>query len=84
MSDQIRRDPRINWITKPVHKKREVRGLTSIGKQVGRIIMMSAKRVLFLIQLVQNRGIIKGQRYNNTPRVATWKRHNTLSLRRYR
>jgi len=40
MSDQIRRDPRINWITKPVHKRREARGLTSIGKQVGRIIVM--------------------------------------------
>jgi len=49
MSDQIRRDPRINWITKPVHKKREARGLTSIGKQVGRIILMSAKRVPLLI-----------------------------------
>jgi ribosomal protein L15E len=34
--------------------------------------------------LPQNRGIGKGHRYNNTPRVATWKRHNTLSLRRYR
>ena len=34
MSDQIRRDPRINWIVKPVHKRREARGLTSIGKQV--------------------------------------------------
>ena len=31
---QIRRDARINWITKPVHKRREARGLTSIGKQV--------------------------------------------------
>lgn len=31
---QIRRDARINWITKPVHKHRESRGLTSIGKQV--------------------------------------------------
>jgi len=60
----IRRDPRINWIAKPVHKRREARGLTSVGKQ--------------------NRGIGKGHRYNNTPRVATWKRHNTLSLRRYR
>ncbi|KAF8271365.1 60S ribosomal protein L15 [Lactarius quietus] len=62
--DQIRRDPRINWIAKPVHKRREARGLTSIGKQ--------------------NRGIGKGHRYNNTPRVATWKKHNKLSLRRYR
>lgn len=32
---QIRRDPKISWITKPVHKRRESRGLTSIGKQVG-------------------------------------------------
>lgn len=31
---QIRRDPRINWIAKPVHKHRESRGLTSIGKKV--------------------------------------------------
>jgi len=29
----IRRDPKINWITAPVHKHREARGLTSIGKQ---------------------------------------------------
>lgn len=43
MGDKIRRDPRINWITKPVHKKREARGLTSVGKQVGRIIMMSGE-----------------------------------------
>jgi len=85
MSDQIRRDPRINWIAKPVHKRREARGLTSIGKQVGQIILSAlATRVPLLIRLVQNRGIGKGGKYNNTPRVATWKRHNTLSLRRYR
>ena len=30
---QVRRDPRINWICDPVHKRREARGLTSIGKQ---------------------------------------------------
>nr|ACU45020.1 60s ribosomal protein L15 [Pfiesteria piscicida] len=29
----IRNDPRINWITKPVHKHRELRGLTSAGKK---------------------------------------------------
>jgi len=28
----IRRDPRINWIASPVHKRRELRGLTSAGK----------------------------------------------------
>ncbi|CAB66171.1 60S ribosomal protein L15-B [Schizosaccharomyces pombe] len=60
----IRRDPRINWIVNPVHKHRESRGLTSIGKK--------------------SRGIGKGHRYNNSPQHATWLRHNTLSLRRYR
>jgi large subunit ribosomal protein L15e len=34
-SHQIRRDPRINWIVNPVHKHRESRGLTAIGKKVG-------------------------------------------------
>ncbi|KAJ3176851.1 60S ribosomal protein L15 [Geranomyces variabilis] len=29
----IRRDPRINWIANPVHKHREARGLTAIGKK---------------------------------------------------
>ena len=29
----IRRDPRINWIANPVHKHRELRGLTSAGKK---------------------------------------------------
>jgi len=28
----VRRDPRINWICAPVHKHRELRGLTSAGK----------------------------------------------------
>jgi len=28
----IRRDPRINWITRPTHKHRELRGLTSAGR----------------------------------------------------
>merc|ERR550537_179230 len=28
----IRIDPRINWICYPVHKRREVRGLTSAGR----------------------------------------------------
>jgi large subunit ribosomal protein L15e len=47
-----------------VHKRREARGLTSIGKQ--------------------NRGLGKGHRHNHTPARSTWKKHNTLSLRRYR
>ncbi|KAG7697726.1 hypothetical protein KL930_000219 [Ogataea haglerorum] len=29
----IRRDPRYNWICNPVHKHREARGLTAIGKK---------------------------------------------------
>eukprot|EP00997_Jenningsia_sp_PLL12_P007165 NODE_3778_length_732_cov_160.945827_g3181_i0.p1 GENE.NODE_3778_length_732_cov_160.945827_g3181_i0~~NODE_3778_length_732_cov_160.945827_g3181_i0.p1 ORF type:complete len:214 (-),score=34.40 NODE_3778_length_732_cov_160.945827_g3181_i0:89-649(-) len=33
MHKAIRRDPRINWIVKSVHKHREMRGLTSAGKK---------------------------------------------------
>ena len=29
----IRRDPKINWITRPVMKRRELRGLTAAGKK---------------------------------------------------
>jgi large subunit ribosomal protein L15e len=29
----IRNDPKINWLCKPVHKHRELRGLTSAGKK---------------------------------------------------
>ena len=32
MHKAIRNDPRINWIVNPVHKHRELRGLTSAGK----------------------------------------------------
>ena len=63
----IRRDPRINWLCKPVHKHRELRGLTSAGRK--------------------NRGLGKGHLRNKVrggSRYANWKRHNTLSLRRYR
>ncbi|KAL9667138.1 hypothetical protein QQ045_001487 [Rhodiola kirilowii] len=63
----IRNDPRINWICNPVHKHRELRGLTSAGKK--------------------NRGL-RGKGHRNhkqrPSRRATWKRNNTLSLRRYR
>lgn len=38
---QIRRDPRISWIAKPVHKRREARGLTAIGKKVGQRLPLS-------------------------------------------
>ncbi len=43
---QIRRDPRINWITKPVHKRREARGLTSVGKQVSTNVFYNSFQLL--------------------------------------
>ena len=64
----IRNDPSINWIVSPVHKHRECRGLTAAGRRA--------------------RGMMKkGHRANK--RIggswrASWKRRNTLSLRRYR
>lgn len=63
----IQNDPRINWLCNPVHKHRELRGLTSAGKKYRGL-----------------RG--KGHLYhkNRPSRRATWKRNNTLSLRRYR
>ncbi|KAJ7541583.1 hypothetical protein O6H91_10G066100 [Diphasiastrum complanatum] len=63
----IRKDPRINWICQPVHKHRELRGLTSAGKKYRGL-----------------RG--KGHRFIKArPSIhATWKRNNTLSLKRYR
>ncbi|KAI6649126.1 hypothetical protein LOD99_6845 [Oopsacas minuta] len=63
----IRRDARIQWICKAVHKHRELRGLTSAGRK--------------------NRGLGKGHRHTKVTggsRRASWKRRNTLSLRRYR
>jgi len=65
----IRRDARINWICAPVHKHREMRGLTAAGRK--------------------NRGTAKGHRFNSagglgSSRRASWKRHNTNVLRRYR
>ncbi len=63
----VRRDPRMNWIAAPVHKHREMRGLTSTGKSY--------------------RGIGKGHLYNKTiggGKWASYRRRNTLSLRRYR
>ena len=64
----IRRDPRIQWITKPVHKHRELRGLTSAGRQ-GRGLRKSGHRA---------NKLIGGSRRKN------WKRRNTLKLKRYR
>ncbi|CAK9295841.1 unnamed protein product [Gordionus sp. m RMFG-2023] len=33
MHKALRRDPKMSWIAKPVHKHRELRGLTSAGKK---------------------------------------------------
>lgn len=62
-----RNDPRIHWICNPVHKHRELRGLTSAGKKYRGL-----------------RG--KGHLHHKArpSRRATWKRNNTLSVRRYR
>eukprot|EP00964_Phaeocystis_antarctica_P149003 scaffold115991_cov63-Phaeocystis_antarctica.AAC.7 len=63
----VRRDARINWICNPVHKHRELRGLTAAGRK-GRGLN------------VRTHGTSKLR----PSRRATWKRQNTLSLRRYR
>lgn len=67
MHKAVRTDPRINWICNPVHKHREIRGLTSAGKAY--------------------RGLhVKGHtsHKNRGSRRATWKKNNSLSLKRYR
>lgn len=63
----IRIDPRINWIANPVHKHRELRGLTSAGKSFRGL---RSKGHLATKARPSRRGV--------------WKRHNSLSLRRYR
>merc|ERR1712216_777704 len=62
----IRNDPRINWICNPVHKHRELRGLTSAGR---------SSRGLRLRGHRANK--IKG-----SSRRSNWLRRNTLSLKR--
>lgn len=64
----IRNDARINWICNPVMKHRELRGLTSAGRQ-GRGLRARGHGANFL----------KG-----SSRRGSWLRRNTLSLRRYR
>lgn len=64
----IRRDPRMNWICKPVMKHRECRGLTSAGRKSRG---MGGKGHGY------NKVIGSSRRQN-------WLRRNTLSLRRYR
>lgn len=65
---KIRNDPRINWIVNPVHKHREMRGLTSSGRK-GRGLRKSGHRA---------NGIKGGSSR------ASWLRRNTMRLKRYR
>lgn len=64
----IRKDPRANWICAPVHKHRELRGLTSAGRQA-RGLRVAGHR--------SNKTIGGSRRAN-------WKSRNTLKLGRYR
>ena len=64
---KIRNDPRINWIVNPVHKHRELRGLTSAGRQ-HRGFRKQGHRANKLI---------------GGSKRASWKRRNTLKLHRY-
>ena len=64
----IRNDPRINWVVAPVHKHRELRGLTSAGRS-GRGLRKRGHKA--------NKIIGSSARGN-------WKRRQHLSLRRYR
>jgi len=65
---KIRNDPRINWIVNPVHKHREMRGLTSAGRK-GRGIRKKGHRA---------NGRIGGSW------KAAWLRRNTQKLKRFR
>eukprot|EP00241_Pyramimonas_parkeae_P011229 CAMPEP_0114226850 /NCGR_PEP_ID=MMETSP0058-20121206/1463_1 /TAXON_ID=36894 /ORGANISM="Pyramimonas parkeae, CCMP726" /LENGTH=204 /DNA_ID=CAMNT_0001337625 /DNA_START=42 /DNA_END=656 /DNA_ORIENTATION=+ len=67
MHKVIRQDPRISWIVNPVHKHRELRGLTSAGRK---------------FRGLQNKGHSANKLRGS--KQATWKRNNTLSLKRYR
>jgi len=65
---KVRNDPRINWIVNPVHKHREMRGLTSAGRK-GRGLRKKGHRA----------NGIKGGSWK-----AAWKNRNCQRLKRYR
>lgn len=67
MHKAVRDDPRVNWICRPQHKHRELRGLTSAGRK-GRSLHRRGKAATKVRPSVR----------------ASWKRRNTLQLRRYR
>mmetsp|Transcript_7103 Transcript_7103/g.16854 ORF Transcript_7103/g.16854 Transcript_7103/m.16854 type:complete len:206 (+) Transcript_7103:63-680(+) len=64
----IRNDPRLNWICNPVHKHRELRGLTSAGKKYRGLRTKSARRTSQL----------------RPSQRASWKRRNLIRLSRRR
>lgn len=65
---KIRKDPKINWIVGATHKHREMRGLTSAGRQ---------NRGL------RKRGH-RANKLQGSSRRRNWKSRNTLKLKRYR
>lgn len=65
---KIRKDTRINWIVAPTHKHRELRGLTSAGRQ-NRGLRKRGHKANSLI---------------GSSRRGNWKVRNTLKLKRYR
>ena len=79
----IRRDPRINWIVKPVHKVESRHlslwsfWLTISQHRESRGLTATGKK---------SRGLGRGHKFNKTTagRRKTWKRHNTESYWRYR
>jgi large subunit ribosomal protein L15e len=66
--ERIRNDPRIQWIVNPVHKRRELRGLTSAGRK-SRGLRKKGHRA--------NNHI--GGSFH-----AAWKRRNNLKLKKFR
>jgi large subunit ribosomal protein L15e len=66
--ERIRNDARVQWIVNPVHKHREMRGLTSAGRK-SRGLRKKGHRA----------NGIKGGSYR-----AAWLRNNTMRLKRYR
>ena len=64
----VRKDTRINWITEPTHKHRELRGVTSAGRS-GRGLRKKGHRA---------------NKLQGSSARGNWKSRNTLKLLRYR
>ena len=81
----IRRDPRINWIVKPVHKV-SFSFLRPISHDSVLIGAQHRESRGLTATGKKSRGLGKGHKFNKTTagRRKTWKRHNTESYWRYR